>query len=1071
MSSIVKDFVQKVTSAHATGHAREHAYRPALQEFFEATTGLKLVNDPKRSENGAPDFVFLNRTIVTAYAEAKDLPVSLDDIEKGDQMVRYYGYSNLILTNCLEFRFYKSGQTYQSVRIATLKNGTIEADESQFQLLEDTVRDFIKDSKEPIKSGTHLARVMAGKARRIRDNINTFLAQEGNAKNENLLSVYEVIKKLLLADLSTEKFADMYAQTLVYGLFVARYYDETQDTFSRQEARDLVPASNPFLRHFFDHIAGSSFDPRIEIIVNELCEEFNHADVQAIVHNYYKTDKDSSRDPIIHFYEDFLQEYDSAERKKMGVFYTPLPVVRFIVRAVDDILKKEFGLTQGLADNSKIEITRTEQGNRHRTQIHKVQVLDPATGTGTFLNEAIAHIKRSFEGQEGRWNTYVNEDLLPRLHGFELMMASYTIAHLKLSSTIKESGATISERARLGVYLTNSLEKGEMEEQTLFTGLGLGKAITEESNQANRVKTQLPIMVVMGNPPYSGVSSNETEYANSLVDKYKMEPGGKQKLQERKHWLNDDYVKFIAFAEDMIAKNGDGVVGFITNHGYLDNPTFRGMRWHLMDTFDSIYVIDLHGNAKKKEVAPDSGKDENVFAIMQGVSIMIAVKTGKKKKGELAKVYRADMWGKRENKFEQLDGSSFENIQWTLLESREPNLVFAHEGSGELDSEYKKGFSVADLFVENSTGIVTMGDGFIVDENKDVLQKRVNSFLNEDVSKQALTEKYDLGKNYAEWILKNKKEINSDPSKIVAFAYRPFDDRYTYFDNKLVWRPRTNTMKNFVKEENLGLIFTRQAIGGDEYSHVIASRHMSDNRVFFSNKGIPVEAPLWIYEKGSMGASGNIKCERHANLQLSIARVIAESTNTVYYPVAEYPTIDGDTRLTPEDIFDYVYAVLHSPTYREKYKEFLKIDFPRVPYPKDVNSFKSLVALGKELRELHLLESPKVNQPITTFPKGGSNIVENRFPLFKDAIDIRTGSESRSGIYINEDQYFGMKNITKEELKNAYTFYIGGYQPAQKWLKDRQGRTLTNADIEHYQKMIVALVETDRIMKEIDKAL
>jgi len=803
-NEVTKNFILKVVETYESGHAREHSYRPALKEFFEKVTELKVINEPKRSEYGAPDFVFLKGKIVIAYAEAKDVDVSLAEIEKSEQMERYYGYSNIILTNGLEFRFYRNATPYADpIIIAELKNNAIFQRESAFGLLEDTIRDFIKESKEPIKSGKILAKVMAGKARRIRDNIKKFLADENSTKNGDLLSVYEVIKKLLLADLDKSKFADMYAQTLVYGLFVARYYDEKSDEdFTRQKARDLVPASNPFLRHFFDHIAGSSFDSRIEMIVNELCEEFTHADVEAIVHNYYKVDKDDSRDPIIHFYEDFLQEYDPSERKKMGVFYTPLPVVRFIVRAIDDILKKDFGLPGGLSDSSKTEIEREVQGKKRKESVHKVQILDPATGTGTFLNETILQIKKSFAGQEGRWNQYVNNDLLPRLHGFELMMASYTIAHLKLSSTIVETGARI-ENTRLGVYLTNSLEKSEVEEQTLFT-FGLGKAITEESNQANKVKNELPIMVVMGNPPYSGVSSNETENANGLVDKYKIEPGGKIKLQERKHWLNDDYVKFIAFAEDMIAKNGDGIVGFITNHGYLDNPTFRGMRWHLMDTFDTIYVIDLHGNAKKKEVAPDGGKDENVFAIQQGVSIMLAIKTGKKKKGDLAKVFRADVWGRQENKFEQLNDLSIENAKWTEIEARLPNLFFAQGGSVELEEEYKKGFSVDEIFTENTTGIVTMGDSFIVDENKETLQKRVDEFLNQDISKSVLTEKYGLGKNYADWIIKNKKEIKNDANKIVPIAYRPFDNRYTYFDNKLVWRPRTKIMYNIIMHKNIG---------------------------------------------------------------------------------------------------------------------------------------------------------------------------------------------------------------------------------------------------------------------------
>jgi hypothetical protein len=499
MSQFAKTLISEVIKVYSTDHGREHSYRPSLKDFFTALTGLTVVNEPKRSEYGAPDFVFLNKNIVTAYAEAKDLNVLLTETVKGEQMGRYYGYSNIILTNCLEFRFFRNGQEYvPAITIANLSGGSIQADETKFQLLEDTIKDFIKDSKEPIKSGKHLAKVMAGKARRIRDNIKIFLADADNEKNENLMSIYEVMKKTLLSDLDKDKFADMYAQTVVYGLFAARYYDPTPETFSRQEARDLLPPSNPFLQHFFDHIAGSSFDPRLEVIVNELCEEFNHADVQAIVHDYYKVEKDDSRDPIIHFYEDFLQEYDPSERKKMGVFYTPLPVVRFIVRAIDDILRRDFGLAKGLADTARIEVKREVQGRKYKEQIHRVQVLDPATGTGTFLNEVIMHIRQGFAGQEGRWNNYVNDDLLPRLHGFELMMASYTIAHLKLSSTIIESGAKLEGKTRLGVYLTNSLEKGETEERTLFSSIGFGKAITDESQQASKIKHEMPIMVVLG---------------------------------------------------------------------------------------------------------------------------------------------------------------------------------------------------------------------------------------------------------------------------------------------------------------------------------------------------------------------------------------------------------------------------------------------------------------------------------------------------------------------------------------------------------------------------------------------
>lgn len=1011
----VKNFIQKVIETYSSGHAREHSYRPALKDLFESATGLKVINEPKRSEHGAPDFVFLKGKIVVAYAEAKDINVSLDDIEKSEQMDRYYGYSNIILTNGLEFRFYRNASQYADpIVIAELKNGNISPSESSFQLLGDTINDFIKESKEPIKSGSILAKVMAGKARRIRDNVKKFLADENNAKNENLLSVYEVIKKLLLADLDKNKFADMYAQTLVYGLFVARYYDKSQDDFSRQEARDLVPASNPFLRHFFDHIAGSSFDPRIEMIVNELCEEFTHADVQAIVHNYYKTDKDDSRDPIIHFYEDFLQEYDSAERKKMGVFYTPLPVVRFIVRSIDDILKKDFGLSQGLADVSKVEITREIQGKKKKDSVHKVQVLDPATGTGTFLNEAILHIKKSFAGQEGRWSQYVNSDLLPRLHGFELMMASYTIAHLKLSSTIKETGVNIITE-RLGVYLTNSLEKGESEERTLFSSIGLGKAITEESNQANKVKNKLPIMVVMGNPPYSGESSNAHYTEN---DVYKIEPSG-GKLQERNSkWLNDDYVKFIRFAESLIEKTGEGIVAMITAHGYIDNPTFRGMRYRLMQTFDRIYILDLHGNANKKEKTPDGGKDENVFSIKQGVAIFIGVKRKEKTK-KLSKISRADCFGLRQEKFDYLNANSLEKIDWKDIAPSAPNYEWVVRDI-ETQEEYRKGFSVAEIFPVSSVGIVTSRDDFVIDFDKDVLKRRITDFLSAENPKEALA-KFGLKENL-KWKAETALKHNFDEQNITPISYRPFDNRFVYCHDDFIERSRREVMKNFLKEDNVGLV-TARSNKNPETDHFFVSKNITETKLGESSTQSAV-FPLYVYaEDGS----------KVPNLKKEI--------------VEEIEKVVG--KVSPEDIFEYTYAVLNSPNYRKKYKEFLKIDFPRVPYPKDGKSFKELVSLGAELRSLHLLESSKLNQFITTYPVSGSNIVEK--PEYKDG-----------KVFINKDQYFG--NVPEI----AWNFYIGGYQPAQKWLKDRKGYALSNSDIEHYQKIIVALRETERIMKEID---
>jgi len=1001
----VSEYLKSIAEKYKTGQAREMAYRPALEKLFGEITGLNVINDPKRSEYGAPDFLFMKGKIAAAYAEVKDIGASLDEVEKSEQLSRYFGYSNLILTNCLEFRFFRHGQKYETVKIAEIKNGEIILDENSFTHLEDTIKEFITVAREPIKSGAVLAKVMAGKARRIRDNIKKFLKDGDKEKNKSLLAVYDAIKKLLLADLDYDKFADMYAQTVVYGLFAARYHDDTPDTFTRQEARDLVPKSNPFLRKFFDHIAGEDFDERIEFIVRELCEEFTHADVQAIVHNYYKVEKTDSRDPIIHFYEDFLQEYDPAERKKMGVFYAPLPVVRFIVRAIDDVLKKEFNLN-GLADTSKVEITGVSQGKKFKQNVHKVQILDPATGTGTFLNEVILHIKKSFTGQEGRWANYANEELLPRLHGFEIMMASYTIAHLKLSTTLKEGGAEIT-KGRLGVYLTNSLEKAERYDDTLFAGMGFGQAISDESREANKVKNDLPIMVVLGNPPYSGESSNNFENANRLVDKYKFEPGGVSKLNERNpKWINDDYVKFIAFAEDLIIKNNEGVLGFITNHSYLDNPTFRGMRWKLTQTFDDIYIVDLHGNAKKKEKHPDGSKDENVFAIQQGVAIVIAVKHKNKGVKKDARVFVADIFGKRENKFSVLDDGQISYKQVNL----DPRQYYFVDKNIEGRGEYNNGFSVNDLFKVLNVGIVTSADSILIAKSKEELLKQLDKAKEENSTKKTI---------------QKLKQETIEESKIQKISYRPFDSQYIYYEPRVIERARNEVMQHLFKN-NFGLVYKRGDIEKNS-APVFITQNLIDFRSWSrpGMQGGDYVAPLYLY------ADDGIKVP---NFKKEIVKEIEKIVGKV----------------TPENILDYIYAVLHSPSYREKYKEFLKIDFPRVPYPKDEKQFFALAKLGEELRQLHLLESPKVNSFITTYPETGENLVEK--VVYKDG-----------KVYINATQYFGGVS------EAAWNFFIGGYQPAQKWLKDRKGRKLSNADIEHYQMIVVALMETGRLMGEIEK--
>src|SRR3989344_5411810 len=472
-------YINEVSEKYKTGRAGEHEERTTFERRVKSLEQkIGIINDPKRTEYGAPDFVFVRVDLIAGYAETKDIDADLDKIEKTEQVKRYFGYSNLILTNYLEFRFFRNGERYgEPIIIGKIADGAVHIQEESFSSLEGVVTDFLAGKPEAIKNRARLAKIMGGKARRIRDNVRQFLATESE-QNSELVRVYEAIKKLLVPDLTRESFADMYAQTLVYGLFVARYYDETGKDFSRQEARDLIPKSNPLLQHFFDHIVGPNFDKRLEYIVNELCEVFAHADIPELMKEYFKVDlwgkTHKGPDPVIHFYEDFLKEYDDELRKKMGAYYTPLPVVQFIVRSVDYLLEKEFGLAAGLADTSK-----TASG------IHRVQILDPAVGTGTFISDVIGKIYTRIlkRKQEGSWSTYVHNDLLPRLHGFELMMTPYTIAHLKLGMAFKKTGFKYFNQ-RLGIYLTNSLEGGIVQDD-MFTSFGFAQSIADESKEAS----------------------------------------------------------------------------------------------------------------------------------------------------------------------------------------------------------------------------------------------------------------------------------------------------------------------------------------------------------------------------------------------------------------------------------------------------------------------------------------------------------------------------------------------------------------------------------------------------------
>lgn len=1037
MESEIRKYLQKIQAEFQTGKATEHTYRPALKELLETINPeIRALNEGQRTVKvGAPDFRILKGELELWWIETKDLHISLDDKSNKDQLQRYLDASdNLIFTNNLEFRYFKNKQLVHTVSLGKIEKNKLmiyETNllENNIDALSNLLQDFLSYQGQLIKSSKELAVIMAGKARLLNDIILNVLNEKEDV-DESLQSQYRAFKNILVHDLSYPQFSDMYAQTIVYGFFVARLHDDSLENFSREEAEKLIPKSNDFLRNLFRHIA-FDLDERISWIVDSLVEIFNHCDIKKLLENHGKST--SRNDPVIHFYETFLTEYNPKLRKSRGVYYTPEPVVNFIIRAIDIILKNDFWLPQGLADTSKMDIAVKQQAFDKRTKdglkkelksVHRVQLLDPATGTGTFLNEVVKHIYQQFgKNNQGIWNSYVQEHLLPRIFWFELLMAPYTMAHLKLWLTLAETGYK-DVQSKIWIYLSNSLEEAHDDTQTLFSSW-----LSAESQKASELKNNAPIMIITGNPPYSVSSTNKGEWIQNLIKDYKKD------LNEKKLNLDDDYIKFIRYAQYFIDKNWEGIVAMITNNSYIDGVTHRQMRKSLMESFDKIYIYDLHGNSKKKEVCPDGSKDENVFDIMQWVSIILAVKTTSSKKH--AEIYHYDARGKRDIKYSWLWEQEIDTIQRTKLTPVEPYYFFVPKDFG-AQKEYDKGVKIDELFIEYNSWIQTKNDKITVQETKEDMTKVVDDFLS--LSEKEIKQKYQI--NDWVWTCKKAKEdIVSGDYIISKVSYKPFDTKRSVHTKKSGWfigRPREKTMKYMIKWNNFWLCLMRWLVNTPVFNTVLVTKHLLDINFYGFQTYL---LPLYLYQTDLSGAEIKLP-----NFDMKIIDTIAQNLWLTFISEEKW---NQKNTFWAEDVFDYIYAVLHSPSYREKYKEFLKIDFPRIPFTKDKSVFFQLIQYWAELRKLHLLESDQLNRNIVGYPIAGDNKVEKIH--YED-----------DKVWINESQYFSGVPQT------AWEFYIGGYQPAQKWLKDRKDRILNTDDVLHYQKMIIALVETDSLMQEID---
>lgn len=1106
--SAIETYITEIQNNLRAGNATEHTHRAALQQLLQSIrAGLQVTNEPnRRVDCGAPDMVVMERKghLPIGHVEAKDIGVSLGDTHKSEQLQRYRKYlPNLILTDYVNFRWYYEGELRSEASLGSVDaaKGRLRTTPPQQEQVLAMLSGFADCTPAPIRKAKALAERLARLTHMTRDIV--VRAFERRTATQTLRDLREVLAHALVPDLlkdeKTGEFADLYAQTLTYGLFAARCQHESDgDSFSVHEAAREIPKTNPLLRQLFNAITGPDFeDEPYAGFVHELVAVLSHADIKAVLEDFGRAGV--RQDPVLHFYETFLATYDPKLRESRGVYYTPEPVVGYIVRSVDHLLRTRFKIKEGLADSEKVQ--RTEG----MPPVHRTLILDPAAGTGTFLYEVVREIREQFlkRKRAGFWSQYVHEHLLPRLFGFELLMAPYAMAHLKLGMQLAGQDLPEDQQEltrygfdtddRLQVYLTNTLDQIEREVQHFFGPLQ--KALGEESRQAARVKRDLPILVVLGNPPYSGISSNQGDWIDGLLKGTNADAIGPDRkpvsyyhvdgepLGERKLWLQDDYVKFIRWAQWRLEQTGQGILAFITNHGYLDNPTFRGMRWSLMEAFDEIFVLDLHGNTKKKEIAPDGGADQNVFDIQQGVAIGIFVKHGGKK-SRPATVHHADLWGKRDEKYRWLEEQTVESTKWERIKPEDPFYLFKPMDQSEV-GDYYDWPQIGDVMGVNVTGIVTARDAFVIDFDEAALLDRIYDLRNERLSDEAIRQKYFQGKGSSKyppgdsrgWKLpKARERLREDAEwdqRVAPILYRPFDERSIYYVPWMVDWPRTEAMPHLLAGKNLGLIYMRQVAMGDSYTHFGVTRRVVDNRAFYSNKGIMSFSPLYLYpgvgkvsdtvfEQWPAGKDG-----RRPNLDPGFVSEIERETGLSFVSDGR-----GNLKKTfgPEDVLAYIYAVFHWPEYRRRYAPMLKMDFPRVPPVEDRERFVAFCAQGHALLGAHLLEDEAITGDTVGYPARGENEVEKGFPKYVEAggkgvkagkVVLASGDAGR--VYINAEQYF--EGVEPE----VWAFQIGGYQVCEKWLKDRRGRTLSMDDLTHYTKVVESLRKTIAVMAEIER--
>ena len=993
---------------------------PHLPPFLEKIaveyvdrSNITFTLEPRQIDQiGRPDIIVSDGLLPIGYIEAEAYGRDLDTLtgHAKAQNARFIeNLDNFILTNFIEFRLYTDGTLRSTARIDEA-TGNLEA------LLEQ----FLDAGQVEITSPEILARYLARRTRELQTQIATTLDDE----DSEIFGMFSAFKELLIATLTPDDFADMYAQTLAYGLFAARCILPNATNFSRHTAARTLPKSNPFLIQLFHHVDSPTLEKDITYILDNIETLLRNVPTEMLRTAFAA--RNHLEDPVIHFYETFLAEYDPQRRVDRGVYYTPPQVISYIVRSVDSLLKTALNRPDGLAADDTL-------------------ILDPATGTGGFLLAVLDHIHGYVTETygAGEWTQYINAQLVKRIFGFELLVAPYTIAHLKLSLFLQAHGWLADER--LGIYLTNTLEQpDEMQPSIPFAGF-----ISDEANAALSVKRDEPILVVLGNPPYKRHSANPDRENGNLtfignliedympVDSAPLDKGNLKALQ-------DDYVKFIRWAQWRIDKNGEGIVGYIVNNNFLDASTARGMRQSLLNSFNTIYLFNLHGSGRRREAIPETARDENVFDIIQGVSILLCIK--ERDNPAPAKVYYADMWGSREEKHNTLSETDVQSTEWCMLQPTSPYHLFVPQLT-DYGAEYEAGWNIIDIFQAGAVGIVTARDRLTLHWTPDNVRETVENFVS--LSVNAARQRYRLPRDSQDWQIHSAQaDIRNHPNieqHITPIHYRPYDRRWTYYTGQSSGfhsRPGAEVMRH-MRKENLALCVCR-IVKSPMWQNVLITDKITD-KSYISNRTSESTYmfPLYLYPNPE---ELGISTERSLNFQPAFLTALSEAL-----ALAQIEPFNLPEGISPEEILAYIYAILYSPTYRERYYDFLKYDFPRIPLPEDIEQFQTLAALGQRLLDWHLLKDVQI-PAVHRFEGEGDGVVEKARYL-----DGR--------VWINPTQYF--TDVPVE----VWEYEIGAYQVCEKWLKDRRGEVLSHAEVRQYRAILISIAETRTVMDKIDGVL